>query len=408
MDAVIMEDDDEDHAEWLASSDPSSHAGQPGGKYALPVPPPPKYRVAQQAPHHLGAGAGAGVGRRRPSLSKQHPHGHGHGKKKHHQQLEPFGMGKDMRDVLEEIIQMEKEFVIDENAMASDTESTSGPGAGVFTAVFDRPPRTPSPGPEGRRQPSLLPPGAPLRGAHRKSMSLHHHLAPMQMPDPAAYRPAPARPPSSYGSSGYGFGHSSSLSESHTALYLATASPETASASDSPHRLKVRNSLTFTPEAAGPVIVPGATPSRRAAGGRPSHSPTMHHPTMSGWRFPAPGAGAGAGSGSNAVTPTKLTIDTQNLEPRTPTNVTRNHNHRQRHQFPAAAPAVQPETRAGAQMLWPPFPTSPDNEHQHHDAVRHRHVSPPDSGLTLGYLLGSGSGSGGGGDEDVDMMDLDH
>lgn len=406
VDTVIMEDEDEEE-EWLISDT--------NYETKYPLPSAPKYRV-QQYPHPHQ--------RRRPSVSKTH--GHGQGKKK----LEPFGMGKDMRDVLEEIIQMEKEFVIDETSddQIDRQRERQEMTPGVFTAVFDRPPRTPSPALDGKRE-SVVP-GAPLRGAggyHRKSVSMaqahthaHGHVASPPPIERAQPRP---RPPSTYG-------HSASLSESHTALYLATASPESGRRSASPPRLKARNSMTFTPESAGPVI-PGflnafgnghghgyghsqspnlSTPSRR----RPIPSPSAHHPTMSGWRFPH----------SNTATPTKLTIDTQNLEVRTPRR---------------ARPDTEAETEREMHphLLWPPninlapslFPSSPGmngtpiHDHDHDPASRFRqqvntsptastwgmgmgmgtghHLSPPNSGVRLGYLLGSG-------DEDVDMsMDMD-
>lgn len=449
VDSVIMEDDDEEE-EWLASDSNS---------YPLPLPPAsgPKYRVQQYPQPHQ---------RRRPSVSKLH------GKKK----LEPFGMGQDMRDVLEEIISMEKEFVIDDPGMGMNALVSGENGnhaiaapAGVFTAVFDRPPRTPSPGMEGKRQ-SVVP-GAPLRG-HRKSMSVsmstaNHQLAPSRFMNndnnganvnAGANRSRP-RPPSM-------LGHSASLSESHTALYLATASPESGRRSASPPRLKARNSMTFTPEAAGPVIpnfLGHFTPTTSAGSGgngngmgmlstpsrrRPQHSPTAHHPVMSGWRFP----------NSNTATPTKLTIDTRNLEIKTPTK--QQQQQRQRHRGPAlgldsahldaaSLPLSIPHPHPQPHLLWPAppalapslFPSSPGGmngtpnsgsgfedpatrfrqqvntspsasasaashphprAHAHVHAHGHGRISPPTSGLRLGYLLGSGD------DIDIDIeMDVD-
>lgn len=370
-----------------------------------------------------------------PVPSIRAPHGHGlqpihqrrrpsHSSSKSasasRKKLETFGMGQDMRDVLEEIIQMEKEFIIDESsddASASASASTSNKSstsAGVFTAVFDRPPRTPSPGMEHKRQ--SLAPGAPAR-EHRKSMSMSVRPPP-PMPDLANQQRRPQRPPSAFT-----YGHSASLSESHTALYLATASPESATRqSASPPKLKARNSMTFTPEAAGPIIPPflgesisigpslgmgispNMTPSRR----RPNGSPGAHHPAMSGWKFPsanmnANGNGNGTGH-SDTATPTKLSIDTQNLslgqvQLRTPTR-SRSRSHGQ--------PQIGPG-EARPQLLWPPnptfapsqFPTSPAHAHSH--GQRARRVSPPDSGLRLGVLLGLGEEG-----MDMDMgMDVD-
>jgi hypothetical protein len=200
VDAVIMEDDDEE--EWLQDTRP----------YA----PPPKKGH-----------------RRRPSASATGTQGGHHSRRK----LEPIGMGKDMRDVLEEIIQMEKIFVVD------DTDGDdSHPQPGPFTAAFDRPPRTPSPSATERQRMSIIPlaPGAPVRG-HRTTLS-----NPLASPPMGNHRRP--RPPSSIPLASGGM-HQSSLSESHTALYLATASPVQSGRRSASPKLRARQSLTFTPEA---------------------------------------------------------------------------------------------------------------------------------------------------------------
>jgi hypothetical protein len=417
VDTPIMEDDDE--AEWL-TSDPTTT-----NEYGLPQPHglsmPPTIRMPiptiRGQPHPA---FGTAPTKRRPTHSQS-------SSRSQKKRIEPFGMGQDMRDVLEEIIQMEKEFIIDgssDEASLHGYQSDQHQPEAVFTAVFDRPPRTPSPGPlEGKKRISLAP-NAPERG-HRKSMSMANK--PQIIPHPAPFT----------------YGHSASLSESHTALYMATASPETETRSASPPRMKARNSISFTPEAAGPVIsgtgpswlTSDLTPSRRRPG--QSHSPSTHHPTMSGWKFP---------SYSTVATPTKLSIDTQAFQQnplRTPTS-----NSQRPH----------PNTR---QLLWPPnaglapshFPSSPgsrgsiisinmdggtpsrpveiDNSlissptvqgqgHVQSQSQRQaqgqrrqrqrqapREVTPPNSGLRLGVLLGSGDGPGEGMDLDESHNDTD-
>jgi hypothetical protein len=147
--------------------------------------------------------------------------------------------------------------------------------------------------------------------------------------------------------------------------------------------------MTFTPEAAGPIIPPflgesisigmgispNMTPSRR----RPNHSPSAHHPVMSGWKFPSTAA---TGGNSNTATPTRLTIDTQHLGPsqalRTPTR-SRSRSHGQ----PQFQSQGQDQAHPRPQLLWPP---QADTSH----AQRQRRISPPDSGFRLGVLLGLG------------------
>jgi len=416
VDTPIMEDDDE--AEWLAS-DPTTT-----NEYGLPQPyglsmtpsirmPIPTIR-GQPHPAFGNAPSQAGGSKRRPTHSQS-------SSRSQKKRIEPFGMGQDMRDVLEEIIQMEKEFIIDgssDEASLHGYQSDHQQPEAVFTAVFDRPPRTPSPGPlEGKKRISLAP-NAPERG-HRKSMSMASK--PQVVPQP---------PPFTYG-------HSASLSESHTALYMATASPETETRSASPARMKARNSMTFTPEAAGPVISggpswlgPDLTPSRRRPG--QSHSPSTHHPTISGWKFPAY---------NGTSTPTKLSIDTQAL--RTPTSSSQRPHPNTRQllwppnaglapsHFPSSAgsrgsiisinmdgggtgtpsrsteidnslissPTVQGQVQAQAQVQ---SQRQAQGQRRQRQRQAPREVTPPNSGLRLGVLLGS---SGGGGPEEG--MDLD-
>lgn len=344
VDTVIMEDDDE---EWLAN-DETQRSYQP----ILPG----------RKQHRRGGGG---------SLS---------GKKK--KQLDSFGMGKDMRDVLEEIIQMEKGFLVD------DEDRDAPPG--LFTATFDQPPRTPSPMSLDKRAFVIpLAPGAPAR-VYRSSLS-HPHPAPALVQQ---------RPPSLIGL------HQSSLSESHTALYLATASPmESCRRSASP-KLQARESLTFSPEVAGPAIMnpllslPGRfdspanlTPSRR----RPNTSPTAYHPVMDHWRFPA-----GSGSSADMATPTRPVPPSQALK-------------RNAYETPVR-PSLKVNTDTTAkiepQLLWPPpapplapalFPASPATSTPDFPSMTPAHgVHAPNSGVRLGVSLGSMSP-----DEGMDVDDED-
>jgi hypothetical protein len=181
-------------------------------------------------------------------------------------------------DMLDEIINMEESFRVPDDPVEDRSRHRrrpSTPERDHFVPTAYRPPRTPSP--PLRRRKSIIPP-APNAPDRRNSLSQH-------------------RPPSMYA-------HTSSLSESHTALYLATASPAAPThkprhrRSASP-KLSVRRSITFTPQTAGPALPraprsrvdsPGLTPVRR------KHlTPTAHHPPMEGWRFP---------TASSNVTPT--------------------------------------------------------------------------------------------------------
>lgn len=271
-------------------------------------------------------------------------------------------------DMLDEIINMEESFRVPDDPVAHrrsrHRRGTSTPDCDHFVPTAFRPPRTPSPV-LGRRA-SIIPP-APNAPDRRNSLVQH-------------------RPPSMYA-------HASSLSESHTALYLATASPVAPQAkpryrrSASP-KLSVRRSITFSPQAAGPALggppprarfdSPGLTPVRR------KHlTPTAHHPPMEGWRFPT--------ASSSAVTPT-------------------NARHTASHsQVPDLyAPDVRP------QLLWPQ-PSHGDNgppaaqllersaSHSSPSSLAPRYspddelFQPPSSALRLGMLMNS----------DCDDMDSD-
>jgi len=197
-------------------------------------------------------------------------------------------------------------------------------------------------------------------------------------------------------------GHQSSLSESHTALYLATASPAGAGPRSISPRLQDRKSLTFTPEHAGPSIgalrLPrfdspaGVTPVRR----RGNISPSAHHPAMDGWKFP----------GANATPTRPPPINTNNLPGNFSTPVGPRHGSGQND---TAQTQQGPEDGITPQLLWPAtalppplapalFPCSPATNTP--EFLR-RHASPaalpPHSGLRLGVLLGSG--------DDVEMED---
>ncbi|WVQ73310.1 hypothetical protein IAR50_002878 [Cryptococcus sp. DSM 104548] len=250
----------------------------------------------------------------------------------------PFGMGQDMRDVLDEIIHLEQSFLTPEQEPDISTADDLPPPR-LFTSSFG-PPRTPSPSSCKKRiATSKAPgaPGAPLRG-HRASLS-QSALAPLS---PAL----PARPASLVSM------HQSSLSESHTALYLATASPSTSTRRSASPMLETRRSLTFDADSAGPSInFDFASPM---AGGRPgslvmpprgfeasplltpvnrrfthTRTPQAIHPSMDGWRFPSP---------SHAhATPTR---PTHAREPETPLQIGR--------ESSSAGKGIQPA------LLWPP------------------------------------------------------
>lgn len=265
-------------------------------------------------------------------------------------------------DMLDEIINMEESFRVPDDPVEHrrHRRGTSTPERDHFVPTAFRPPRTPSPV-LGRRA-SIIPP-APNAPDRRNSLVQH-------------------RPPSMYA-------HASSLSESHTALYLATASPAAPQPklrhrrSASP-KLSVRRSITFSPQAAGPALSaprsrfdsPGLTPVRR------KHlTPTAHHPPMEGWRFPTTSSNA---TPTNARHPASVD-ETSDLH----------------------APDVRP------QLLWPQatrsdsLPTAQRLErslsHSSPSSLAPRYspddelFQPPSSALRLGMLMNS----------DCDDMDSD-
>ncbi|WWD18760.1 hypothetical protein CI109_103215 [Kwoniella shandongensis] len=381
VDAVIMEDDDE--KEWLQSEMTKPYTP------AMPISskkPQMKRRDSRSAP------GGTGVSAKKGKKTTPDPL--------------PFGMGKDMRDVLEEIIQMEKSFLVSDNENEDVDDSMAPPAApGLFTSQFDRPPRTPSPVTAGKKRVQNIQqaPGAPMRG-HRSSAS--QSAIP---PSPSYNAPsAPQRPPSLMGL------HQSSLSESHTALYLATASPVASSGrrSASP-KLELRRSISFTPDAAGPSISlgglpfprhnfdsisPAVTPSSR----RHNRTPQAVHPAMDNWRFPSPLNG----TSSTMATPTRPSQSQM--------------------QTPDAIPSEGMD-RIEPALLWPApppnlqpslFPSSPAADTPEFPSLHSRmprsnsgnvilpatpqRISAPGSGMRLGVLLGSGDDG-----MDVDMEDDD-
>ncbi|WWC71053.1 uncharacterized protein I206_105006 [Kwoniella pini CBS 10737] len=363
--AAIMEDEDEE--EWLQS------------EFAQPSIPAVPLSSAKR-PTHSRSGSKTTSSRKG---------------RKHTPDPLPFGMGKDMRDVLEEIIQMEKSFLVSDNETEDNVDDdddkmsqngTSQP-AGLFTSQFGGPPRTPSPVSTSKRRTSIAP-GAPIRG-HRSALS-HSALPP---PSPNVRNPKPQRPPSLMGL------HQSSLSESHTALYLATASPVAPGPgrrSASP-KLEYRKSITFTPDAAGPSISfdlpapkrmfdsPSGTITPMGGRRKLNLTPQAVHPSMDGWRFPA---GAGGNGGSNMATPTRPSQS----------------------QFPNE-PQVDVDTTIEPTLLWPSqppnlqpalFPCSPAVETPEFQGMsrlanqlekRDSQISAPGSGMRLGELLGSGDES---------------
>ncbi|WWC62896.1 uncharacterized protein I303_105494 [Kwoniella dejecticola CBS 10117] len=377
--AAIMEDEDE--AEWLQS------------EFAQPQFPAIPTSTTKRPTHSRSGSKSASQSRKG---------------RKHTPDPLPFGMGKDMRDVLEEIIQMEKSFLVSDNEndqddmLDDDDDKMSQVGstqpAGLFTSQFDRPPRTPSPVSTSKRRGSIAP-GAPMRG-HRSALS-HSALPP---PSPNIRDPKPQRPPSLIGL------HQSSLSESHTALYLATASPVAPGPgrrSASP-KLEYRKSITFTPDAAGPSIsfdLPAPRRMFESPSGtitpmgrrRLNLTPQAVHPSMNGWRFPA------GNGGSNMATPTRSS------QPQFP---------------PHSQPQIEVDSSIEPTLLWPSqppnlqpalFPCSPAVETPEYQGMsrlagqmdnRDSQLSAPGSGMRLGELLGSGNGDGSGpGDNgDVDMV----
>lgn len=271
VDSIIMETEGEQ--EWLRSQSP-----KPYGSISL-----------ARSPHHKRLNSRSASDRRKKNTPDL-----------------PLGMGQDMRDVLEEIIQMEQSYLVDDvNAPITPDDP---PPPRLFSSQFG-PPRTPSP--FSNRKGALPVPDAPdvsVRG-HRSTVS-QNALAPPHTP---AYQPQRGPRQSSL------FGmHQSSLSESHTALYLATASPAAAETRSASPRLEARRSLVFTADSAGPSInvdtehlstgVPSLTlPPRNSEANSPIVTPMNHrfmqnrtpkaiHPSMDGWRFPSP---------MNAATPTR-------------------------------------------------------------------------------------------------------
>lgn len=274
VDSIIMETEGEQ--EWLRSESP-----KPYGSISLARQP--------HQPHHKRLNSRSASGRRRKNTPDL-----------------PLGMGQDMRDVLEEIIQMEQSYLVDDvNAPITPDDP---PPPRLFSSQFG-PPRTPSP--FSNRKGALPVPDAPdvsVRG-HRSTV-FQNALAPPHTP---AYQPQRGPRQSSLFSM-----HQSSLSESHTALYLATASPAAAETRSASPRLEARRSLVFTADSAGPSInvdtehlsagIPSLTlPSRNSEANSPmvtpmnrrfaqNRTPKAIHPSMDGWRFPSP---------MNAVTPTR-------------------------------------------------------------------------------------------------------
>ncbi|WVW85010.1 hypothetical protein I302_107046 [Kwoniella bestiolae CBS 10118] len=379
--AAIMEDEDEE--EWLQSE--------------FSQPPLPAMPISS---------APSSSSKRRPSHSRTGSKSHSSRKgRKHTPDPLPFGMGKDMRDVLEEIIQMEKSFLVSDNEHENDEDDQMSHNGnnqipqtqptGLFTSQFDRPPRTPSPVSSSKRRSSIAP-GAPIRG-HRSALS-HSALPPNNVP----HNPQPQRPPSLMGL------HQSSLSESHTALYLATASPVApgpglAGRRSASPKLEYRRSITFTPDTAGPSIsFDGLPPPRRIfdspsgnitpMGGRRrlNLTPQAVHPSMDHWRFPS-------GSGSNMATPTRpsqsqiptpdevqmrdsmsMSIEPALLWPSQPPNL-------QPALFPCS-PAVDTPELGSTRTL--PSEIGVEMEMGRRDSS----LSAPGSGMRLGELLGSGHG----------------
>lgn len=349
LDTAIMEDDDEE--EWLTSE--------------------------ERPRHHIHGSA--------PYATPSRPRGKNQPKNK---QLDNLGMGKDMRDVLEQILQMEQEFTVE------GEEEDAQPG--LFTAAFSRVPKTP-PHNEVRRK--SIAPGAPARG-HRASLSQPIKFK-LEAAAPQIRQP---RPPSLMGL------HQASLSESHTALYLATASPakNTAGRRSASPQLQARRSIAFNPDSIGPLPLPNArfdspanaiTPSRRRMNG--------NHPPMDQWRFP----------GSNTATPTRpnqvksgggvnpydTPVHQSTLRSSSSSGTQMEEQSTARPQLlwpltrPPLAPSLFPSSPATAT---PDFPSSSSLSLS--TGITEANVVAPTSGLRLGVLLGSGSG-----DDGMDIDDED-
>ncbi|BEI85606.1 hypothetical protein CcaverHIS002_0510070 [Cutaneotrichosporon cavernicola] len=268
-----------------------------------------------------------------------------------------FGTNMAVDDMLDEIINMEESFRVPDDPIEEVSRYRRAqytPDREHFVPTAYRPPRTPSP--TLRRRKSVIPP-APNAPDRRNSLSQH-------------------RPPSMYA-------HTSSLSESHTALYLATASPVAPShkprhrRSASP-KLSVRRSITFSPQTAGPALPraprsridsPGLTPVRR------KHlTPTAHHPPMEGWRFPT-------ASSNDTPTNTRYTAPI--------------------HEVPdlyVPSSTAQEGADAAPQLLWPQATRNGDMTTAQRLERTVGHYSPddelfqpPSSSLRLGMLMNSDS-----------------
>ncbi|OCF35040.1 hypothetical protein I316_03080 [Kwoniella heveanensis BCC8398] len=416
LENVIHEDDDEE--EWLQSEMSAPYV--PAMQMPIPM---PVSTISAKKSHHKRGDSRSNTSN--PSSTRK-------GGRKPTPDPLPFGMGKDMRDVLEEIIQMEKSFLVSDNDNDNDEndddESMAPPPAGLFTSQFDRPPRTPSPVSSGKRRASIAP-GAPTRG-HRTALSysaVQHAASVLNQPPPVVT--APQRPPSLMGL------HQSSLSESHTALYLATASPVSQGRRSASPQLETRRSISFNAEIAGPSLsldgMGGLSAPRRPFDSpsgnitpmgrrRLNHTPQAVHPSMDGWRFPSPMHG----SNSTMATPTRPSA-----------SQVPSHSH---------ADLDEPEVSSDSEfaigtaaaiepaLLWPAppnlqpslFPSSPAIDTPDFQPPRRalgalkrsesgntivgsagagatEPVSAPGSGLRLGVLLGSGN------DEDQEHAEMD-
>lgn len=283
-----------------------------------------------------------------------------------------------VNDMLDEIISMENELGDDMDAadIHADFEMPSTPEHVAFSPVI-RPPRTPTPPPVAAAR---SPPGAPGAPDRRRGSLVR------------------SRPMSNLAA------HASSLSESHTALYLATASPVAspppASSSKKDLRrsaspkLHIRRSISFTPQAAGPALAapprsryndsPGLTPVRRS-------KTDALRATIDAWRFPT-------SSSSPAVLEIEGTTPTATsrlAEPQTPIHFRPSLLWPQSHQVPE-----EPEFETEAAS--PNSPSFGMNLPRHQRSTSNKSMSPPRSSRRLGALLGlSGSAS------DMDMDEPD-
>lgn len=275
-----------------------------------------------------------------------------------------------VNDMLDEIISMENEFGDDTDTtdIHADFEMPSTPEHVTFNPVI-RPPRTPTPPPVATAR---SPPGAPGAPDRRRGSLVR------------------SRPMSNLAA------HASSLSESHTALYLATASPAASPPSSkqdlrrsaSP-KLHIRRSISFTPQAAGPALAapprsryndsPGLTPVRRSKA-------DALRATIDAWRFPT-------SSSSPAVLEIEGTTPTSASrcdEPQTPIRFRPSLLWPQSHQVPEA----DEEAEAAAAAPSPSSPSFGMNLPRHTRSTSNKSMSPPRSSMRLGAMLGlSGSAS---------------